>query len=69
MQLPQIPFYYQVNPSGLIQTTNAAGQPQNIMISPANSSAGSVTQGLTPLHYGSVYAGKFQQIEMHRMDS
>lgn len=60
MPLQQIPFYYQVNPSGLIQTTNAAGQPQNIMISQANSSAGSVNPGLTPLHYGGVYAGKFQ---------
>jgi hypothetical protein len=60
MPLQQIPFYYQVNPSGLIQATNAAGQPQNIMISSANSSTGQVTPGLTPLHYGGVYAGKFQ---------
>jgi len=60
MPLQQIPFYYQVNPSGLIQATNAAGQPQNIMISSANSSTGQVNPGLTPLHYGGVYAGKFQ---------
>jgi hypothetical protein len=53
MQLQQIPFYYHpVNTSGLIQA--AAGQPQNIMISSANSSGGPGT----PLHYTGVYAGK-----------
>ncbi len=60
MPLQQIPFYYQVNPSGLIQTTAGVNQPQNIMISSANSSTGQVTSGLTPIHYGGIYAGKFQ---------
>ena len=55
----QIPLYYQLNP-GLIQTAAGVGQPQNIMISSANSSGGQVTPGLTPLHYAGVYPGKFQ---------
>jgi hypothetical protein len=59
MQLQQIPFYYPFNASGLIQATTASGQPQNIMISSGNSSAGPTTPGLHPFHYG-VYTGKFK---------
>ncbi|CAF4341956.1 unnamed protein product, partial [Adineta steineri] len=56
MQLQQIPFYYPVNASGLIQATAGVGQPQNIMIPSASSSAGQASSGLPPLHYTSVYA-------------
>ncbi len=59
MQLQQIPFYYPVNASGIIQAAANAGQPHNIMIPSASSSAGQASSGLHPLHYAGVYAGKF----------
>ena len=60
MSLPQIPFYYQMNPSSLIQTAAGVGQPQNIMISSANPSGGSMTSGPTPYHFSAVYPGKYR---------
>jgi hypothetical protein len=58
MQLQQLPFYYSLNAPGLVQANAAVGQPQNIMIPSANSSGGSATPGLPPLHYANIYAGK-----------
>ena len=61
MQLQQIPFYYPVNSSGMIQAATGVGQPQNIMIPSAGSSAGPTTQGLPSFHYHpGVYAGTFK---------
>jgi hypothetical protein len=59
MQLQQIPFYYQMNPSGMIQAAAAVGQHQNIMIPSGSSAAGPNPQGLPSLHYPGIYAGRF----------
>lgn len=63
MHLQQIPFYYPMNTSGLIQAATGVGQPQNIMIPSTNSSAGSATPGLPPIHYAGIYAGKFNEMK------
>lgn len=57
MHLQQVPFYYQMSPSGLIQATTAVGQPQNIMIPATNTATGSNTPGIPAIHYPGVYAG------------
>ncbi|CAF1038237.1 unnamed protein product [Rotaria sp. Silwood1] len=56
MHLQQIPFYYSVNSSGMIQAAAAVGQHQNIMIPSTSSSTGSSTPVMPPLHYAGVYA-------------
>jgi hypothetical protein len=60
MQLQQIPFYYQVNSQGMVQAAGTVGQHQNIMIPSASAAGGPNAQGLTPLHYQSVYAGRLK---------
>ena len=60
MQLQQIPFYYQVNSQGIVQAAGTVGQHQNIMIQSAGAAGGPNAQGLPPLHYQSVYAGKLK---------
>jgi hypothetical protein len=61
MQLQQMPFYYPLNTPGLIQAAAAAaagvGQPQNIMIPSAGSSAGQTTSAPPSIYYQGVYPG------------
>jgi len=61
MQLQQIPFYYPINTSGIIQAAAAAagvGPPQNIMIPSAGSSGGPATSAPHSIYYQGVYSGK-----------
>ncbi|CAF0809537.1 unnamed protein product [Rotaria sp. Silwood1] len=59
MQLQQIPFYYPINTSGIIQAAAAAasgvGPPQNIMIPSTSSSAGPATPAPPSIYYPGVY--------------
>jgi hypothetical protein len=61
MQLQQIPFYYPINTSGIIQAAAAAaagvGPPQNIMIPSTGSSAGPNTSAPPSIYYQGMYAG------------
>ncbi|CAF2363792.1 unnamed protein product [Rotaria sp. Silwood2] len=60
MQLQQIPFYYPINTSGIIQAAAAAasgvGPPQNIMIPSTSSSAGPATSAPHSIYYPGVYS-------------
>jgi hypothetical protein len=63
MQLQQIPFYYPINTSGIIQAAAAAaaagvGPPQNIMVPSAGSSGGPATSAPHSIYYQGVYSGK-----------
>jgi len=65
MQLQQIPFYYPINTSGIIQAAAAAagvGPHQNIMIPSGSSSGGQATQAPPSLYYPGVYPGIFQKL-------
>jgi hypothetical protein len=56
MQLQQIPFYYPINTSGIIQAAGV-GPPQNIMIPSAGSSGGPATQAPPSIYYPGIYTG------------
>ena len=64
MQLQQIPFYYPINTSGLIQAAAAhcVGQPQNIMIPSASSSGGQLHRSTFNI-LSRVYPGKLNTIK------
>jgi hypothetical protein len=57
MQLQQIPFYYPINTSGIIQAATGVGPHQNIMIPSAGSSGGPGTQAQPSIYYPGVYTG------------
>ncbi len=70
MQLPPIPVYYNINPSGIIQTAGV-GPHQNIMIPSTGSSGGQATQVPSSIYYPGVYPGtnrtkfKFRLFELY----
>lgn len=56
MSMTQVPLYYSMTPSNIIQASNV-GPAQNMMVTPATSSAGPVPSTPTQYFYPGVYPG------------